>query len=236
MAAHETRSTAHRPPVETGVMAHPYWPLFDVVVTTPRLTLRVVDDDLAVELAALAARGVHDPATMPFAVPWTDLPQPELERGVLQFHWRTRAETSPAGWRIPFAAIVGRDVVGATDLAAVDFPTLRSFETGSWLGIEHQGQGIGKEMRMATLTVGFDGMGAEEATTGAWSDNVASLGVTRALGYEFAGARRAVRRDRADELHGYRMSRAHFATIRRADIEVTGMEPVREMLGVDDVG
>ena len=40
-------------------MAHPYWPLFDLVVRTPRLVLRYVDDALAVDLATLAASGIH---------------------------------------------------------------------------------------------------------------------------------------------------------------------------------
>ena len=45
------------------------WPLFGLEVATPRLSLRYVTDDLAVQLAALAARGVHDPRTMPFSEP-----------------------------------------------------------------------------------------------------------------------------------------------------------------------
>lgn len=214
-------------------MAHPYWPLFDLEVRTPRLTLRCVDDELSVALAALAAKGVHDPATTPFSIPWTDLEPPELERGVLRFHWRTRADTTATNWRIPFATIVDNVVVGSTNLAAVDFPRLRSFETGSWLGQEYQGRGIGKEMRLAALAVGFDGLGAAEATTGAWADNAASLGVTMALGYRFQGARRSLRRDEPDDLHGYRMTRDHFDTIRRDDIEITGIEPVRRLLGLE---
>ncbi|CAB4586671.1 MAG: hypothetical protein F2534_17845 [Actinobacteria bacterium] len=54
-------------------MTHPVWPLFDLRVTTPRLELRYVDDDLALELAELATRGVHDPEYMPFVVEWTDI-------------------------------------------------------------------------------------------------------------------------------------------------------------------
>ena len=38
-------------------------------------------------------------------------------------------------------------------------------------------------MRLAALTLGFDGLGAEIATTGLWHDNAASLGVTQSLGY-----------------------------------------------------
>lgn len=215
-------------------MGHPYWPLFDLEIRTPRIVLRVVDDPLAVRLAALAASGVHRPEFAPFLVPWTDVPSPELERNVLRFHWRSRAETSAEQWRVPFAVIVDGGVVGATDLAATDFPRLREFETGSWLGLAHQGHGLGREMRIATLTVGFDVFGAEYATTGAWHDNAASLGVTRALGYEPAGTRRALRRDAPDTLLGFRMSRAHFAAhVRRDDVEVSGGPGARALLGID---
>jgi RimJ/RimL family protein N-acetyltransferase len=214
-------------------MGHPYWPIFDVEIRTPTLTLRAVDDELAVALAHLAGRGVHDPAFAPFLIPWTDLPSPDLERGVLQFHWRTRSETSALAWRLPFAAVVDGEVSGAIDLAATEFPSLREFETGSWLGREHQGRGLGKELRIAALTFGFDALDAEFATTGAWHDNEASLGVTRSLGYEHVGTRRALRRDQPDALEGYRMSREHFASsVRRDDIELVGDAAVRELLGI----
>ena len=39
------------------------WPLFDLRVSTPRLELRYVDDELGHALARLAAHGIHDPAS-----------------------------------------------------------------------------------------------------------------------------------------------------------------------------
>ena len=50
------------------------WPLFDLVVRTPRLELRYPDDELAAEIAELTAEPIHDPATMPFSIAWTDGP------------------------------------------------------------------------------------------------------------------------------------------------------------------
>jgi hypothetical protein len=67
-------------------MARPYWPLFDLEVRTSRLTLRYVDDDDNVALAALAAQGIHDPAFMPFGFAWTDEPSPQMERNALRFY------------------------------------------------------------------------------------------------------------------------------------------------------
>lgn len=213
-------------------MGHPYWPLFDVEVRTPRLTLRYVDDDLAVELAALAARGIHDPATMPFLTAWTDVEPPELERNSLQFWWRTRAATTANHWDLPFAVLAEGGVVGGSAVGADDFAVLRTVETGSWLGLAHQGRGLGTELRHAALHLGFAGFGAEHATTNAFADNAASLGVTRSLGYEPTGTRRVVRRGEPADLLEFRMTRAHWETIRRDDITLTGIDAARTFLAI----
>jgi hypothetical protein len=42
-------------------MAHPYWPLWDLVVRTPTVELRMPTDDDLVRLAQLAGAGIHDP-------------------------------------------------------------------------------------------------------------------------------------------------------------------------------
>ncbi len=217
---------------DTRTMGNDHWPLFDLEVRTPRLTLRYLDDVLAAELLAVARRGVHDPAVMPFSIPWTDLPSPQMEQEAMRFYWSSRAEARPGAWRLLHAVIVDGRVVGAADLFATDFPALRQFETGSWLGIEFQGQGLGREMRSAALTLGFDGLGAEFARTGAWHDNEASLGVTRSLGYEQIGRRRALRRDQPDELLDFRMDRDRWATIRRGDITLHGADRARSFLGL----
>ena len=213
-------------------MASEHWPLAGLEVRTPRLTLRYLDDELADQVIAVARRGVHDPATMPFSIPWTDLPSPEMEQEALRFYWSIRAGARPDSWRLLHAVIVDGVVVGSCDLFASDFPALRQFETGSWLGLEYQRQGIGKEMRLAALTLGFDGLGAEVATTGLWRDNAASLGVTTSLGYEPSGRRRALRRGVPDELLGFHMDRAHFATLRRDDITLHGTDAARAFLGL----
>ena len=215
-------------------MPHPYWPPFDLAVRTPRLTLRAITDEVAIELAALAARGIHDPGTMPFARPWSRGTSPGLERHALQFYWRCRAEMTPAAWNINFGVVVDDEVVGTTGLIGTDFARLRQFETGSWLGGEFQGRGIGTEMRIATLALGFVGFGAELATTGAWHDNGPSLGVTRRLGYEEQGWRRALRDEQhPDRLLGFAMTREHFdARLRRDDIELVGVEAVRDLLEI----
>ncbi len=68
-------------------------------------------------------------------------------------------------------------------MMANHFPTLRVFETGSWLGRRFQGHGIGTRMRQAMCTLAFDHLGFEEVTSAAFLDNPASLGVSRKVGY-----------------------------------------------------
>lgn len=215
-------------------MAHPFWPLFDVEVRTPRLTVRYVDDDLAIELAELAARGIHEPGWMPFSVPWTSFESPELERNSLRYFWRCRAETERGHWEVPLAVLVDGNVVGASGIGADDYPTMRQFESGSWLGREFQGRGLGKELRVATLTLGFVGFGAEFAMTGAWADNGPSLGVTRSLGYTETASPRRLRVDHPDRLLQFEMSRAHFVGhVQRDDITLHGIDGARDLLGIE---
>jgi len=211
-------------------MGNDHWPLFGLEVRTPRLTLRYLDDELAEELVAVAVRGVHDPAVMPFEIPWTDLPSPQLEQEAMRFYWSSRADTRPDSWRLLHAVLHDGAVIGATDLIAADFPKLRQFTTGSWLGREFQGRGHGKELRYAALTLGFDGLDAQHALTAAWHDNAASVGVTRSLGYEETGSTFALRRGARDRQISFRMSRAHWDTMRRDDITLRGVEAARHFL------
>lgn len=214
-------------------MAHPIWPFFDLRVVTPRLELLPIDDEVGVELAQLAAKGIHDPEYMPFGLPWTDVPSPQLERNALQFHWRTRAELSPDHWMLNFAVAIEGRIVGSTGFITHQYPALRTFETGSWLGREFQGRGIGKEMRVANLQLGFLGFGARHATTAAWDDNGPSLGVTRSLGYTENGHARMARRGQVVRQLRFEMSREHFdARLRRDDISLHGVEACLPLLGL----
>jgi RimJ/RimL family protein N-acetyltransferase len=212
-------------------MPHPYWPLFDLRIRTPRLELRIPDDKDLIELARLAARGVHPNDYMPFTIPWTDRRSPEMERSLFQFHWRSRGELAPAAWRLAFAIYEDGLAVGFQDMAARDFAILRTVVTGSWLGREHQGRGIGKEMRAAVLHLAFAGLGARVAESGAWADNSASLGVSRALGYAANGEDLKVRRGEATRHLLLRLERAAWERRRRDDIVLEGVEPCLSLLG-----
>lgn len=209
------------------------WPLFDLRVSTPRLSLRYVTDELGAQLAELAAQGIHHPDTMPFSEPWTDAPVPELQRNSVRYYWRCRAETCSDHWDLNFAAVDSRgQLVGMCTLHADRFPVLRTATTGSWLGRAFQRQGLGREMRQAALHLLFDGLGGRRATTRVWHDNSASLGVTRSLPYSANGVTEEPRRGRPDAMLSFSMSRPQWQAVRRTDIELTGTGAVRNFLAI----
>jgi RimJ/RimL family protein N-acetyltransferase len=213
-------------------MSVPVWPLNDLVVSTPRLSLHYLDDELGAQIAELAAGGIHDPSTMPFSEPWTDVPPPELQRNSLRYFWRCRTETTVENWHVNLAVRERGNVVGVCTVHGEHFPSTRTATTGSWLGRRYQGRGIGREMRQAALHLIFAGLDGERATTRAWHDNVASLRVTGSLPYTQDGSTRERRRDREDTMLSFSMTRAQWKAVRRNDIEIIGLAPVREFLGL----
>ncbi|MCU0268953.1 MAG: GNAT family N-acetyltransferase [Acidimicrobiales bacterium] len=209
------------------------WPLFGLCLRTPRLTLRPVDPSAAFALGDLAHQeGIHDPHVMPFLVPWTDAEPLALRRGTFQFHARCWAEWSVERWHLPFAVWEGDRLVGTQALFAEQFPDRRVVSSGSWVARPAQGQGVGKEMRAAVLHLAFEGLGARRAESGAWSDNVPSIAVSRALGYRENGTAVAMRRGEAGVEQLFVLERSVWEATRRSDIVIEGFEPCREMFGL----
>lgn len=200
------------------------WPVFGLELRSPNLRLRVVrDEDLPGLLDAVAA-GIHDPAVMPFGVPWTDAEPAELRRSFVQYQWGKRSRVRPGTWDLSFTVLLQDVPIGIQDIAASDLATRRTVTTGSWLTRSQQGLGIGKEMRAATLLFAFDHLGADVAESSAASGNRSSLGVSRALGYEDNGRSRIV--SRPGEVQVEQRVRLDRDAFKRPswDLAVTGLE------------
>ena len=163
-------------------------------VTAGPLELRALSDGDLAELGALAARGVHPPDRMPFYVPWTDAPPAEVAHNIAQYHWRKRGEFSPGVWSLELGVWRDGVLLGAQGVSTKNFLVTRTGETGSWLGQEHQGQGVGTAMRQAICALCFDHLDFTEVTSGAFVDNPASLAVSRKVGYRDNGRQRLERR------------------------------------------
>jgi RimJ/RimL family protein N-acetyltransferase len=201
-----------------------FWPLFDLVVRTPRLELRLPREDEFEALIAVADRGVHDAATMPFFVAWTDVEPRQRARETAQWLWGQRANWSPDKWTLTSAVFVDGRPVGIQDVHAEHFRLVRSVETGSWLGREYQGRGLGREMRQAVLHLAFAGLEAEEALSGAFEDNASSIATSRSVGYQENGESRGRRRDGSGRTIRFRLSRETWEERRRDDIDIIGLD------------
>jgi RimJ/RimL family protein N-acetyltransferase len=206
-------------------MTLPHWPLFDLVVRTPRLEVREPTDAELGELADLVTAGIHDPAEMPFSIPWTDQEPPGLQRSSLQHWWGKRATWHPDNWDFTGAVFVDGRPVGVQNAMAQNFAALGWVKTGSWLGREFQGRGLGTEMRAAILHLVFAGLGARMAYSGAWHDNERSMRVSRSFGYEENGVTIEPRRGRPDRMINLRLERERWEPQRRDDITIEGLEP-----------
>jgi len=210
-----------------------HWPLVGLRVRTDRLELRLPTDDELAELADLAARGVHRPDERPFLTPWTDLPPRELARGVVQRHWRDRGLWTPYQWTLELAVFAHGRPVGVQQMRARDFAVLREVKSASWLGLEHQGRGVGSEMRAAMLHLAFAGLDAEHAVTESFTDNPAPLAVSRKLGYRPDGISRDVLDGQVRVSQRLRLTRRDWATSDRPAVTVEGLDDrCRELFGL----
>src|SRR5262249_54260244 len=115
---------------------------------------------------------------------------------------------------------------------AKDFAVVREVHTGSWIGLRHQGQGIGTEMRAAVLSLAFDYLGAESARSHAHSDNAASIGVSRKLGYTDDGSEQYMVRGQAVTARAPRTARAPGRAGRPLRVRVSGLEPCLPWFGL----
>ncbi len=209
------------------------YPPFGLRVVAGPLELRGLTDELLVELCAVAEAGIHDPDEMPFYFPWTAAPAGELGRNTAAYHWGKRSTFSPEDFCLDLAVLLDGRVIGSQGVAARHFPVTRTGETGSWLGKDFQGRGLGTAMRRAMCALLFDHLGFEEITSAAFLDNPASLAVSRKVGYQPTAVSRIKRREGELALNqGLVLTPETFV---RGDVpvEVTGAEAVRSFIGLD---
>jgi RimJ/RimL family protein N-acetyltransferase len=209
-----------------------YWPLPGLRLRTGDLELRLPDADDLVQLAALAEVGVHDEDTAPFLSPWHDAEPFERAGGTMRFHWSRWASWQPSDWELNLVIVRDGTVVATQGMAGKDFATLREVSTGSWVGRAYQRQGIGTAMRAAALALAFEGLGAEYAVSAAFSDNAASLGVSKKLGYQQDGFDWAVIRGKRVKSIRLRLDRENWLAHSKIDVEIAGLEPCLPFFGL----
>jgi RimJ/RimL family protein N-acetyltransferase len=201
-------------------------PLWNIRLRTPRLELRLPNDDELEELYRVAETGIHPPELMPFHVPWTD----NLNRDdFFAFHRMQWREWSPEKWTCDFVTFVDGRVIGSQGIGAERFAGDQTVSTGSWLGMKFQGHGYGTEQRAAVLEFAFRGLGARAATSGAHSDNIASRRIAARLGYRTTGAHETAPRGKPMLNYEYRLDRGDWRC--PISVEIEGLEPALPLFG-----
>lgn len=205
---------------------------FGLQVITPKLTLAVATDEHLAQLAAHVHAGHAMSSPLPYDDPisfYEDDPDIRVRKW-LEAAWRNRGSFSSESWRLSFAVIVDGKPIGMQDVISSRFSTLGTLASFSWLSAVERRKGLGREMRSAILQLAFAGLNATEAHSDAFVDNVGSNRVSESLGYERNGMDWDTRRGTPAQLQRWRIDRAQWEKVRRDDIEIVGLEPVKAAL------
>ena len=170
---------------------------------------------------------------MPFRSPWTDrIGLPGFVDEFVAFHHAARESWRPESWSLLLGVWHAGEPVGAQDVRGEELGSRGSFETGSWLGRPFQGRGLGTEMRHAVLHLGFAGLGARVAVSGAFEGNVASQRVSEKLGYAEAGEALFEPRGVPVRERVFELSRERWAARSHPPVEIEALEPCLPLFGL----
>ena len=211
-------------------MSDPVWPLHGIRLCTGELELRVMTEtDLPVVWRLLP----DDLELNPHATTYAGLDRGANRRAVVaQGYWRALGMWSPDDWALPFVVSLGGDVVGMQWLEGPDWRSDRTVDSASWLVPQVRGRGLGTRMRAAVLALAFGPLGARAAISSAVLDNVASLGVSRALGYRRTHT--SVLEHSGEQLQHVRLERvAWYASGRAREVELHGVVPALPLFGIE---
>ncbi|BBH66315.1 N-acetyltransferase [Actinoplanes sp. OR16] len=210
------------------------WPLFGLIIRTPRLELRLPREEELAALASVASDGAFRPGEQPFLTPWGDGTPAGRARAVATGQWRSLAGWKPDRWELPLGVFAAGEPLGMVALMARDFPVVRQVTTWSWLGLGHHGKGYGTEARAGLLALAFDHLGATSARTDVFQDNHASQAVSRKLGYEPDGISIDARDGEAVISDRLRLTASGWSAVRSSiPVTVAGLEPCRPEFGLD---
>jgi RimJ/RimL family protein N-acetyltransferase len=211
------------------------WPLFGLRLRCRDVALRPVrESDLEHLAAILPGDAGHDPRLELF--PGLSAEQNE-RRLFCQGYWRAWGTWSPTSWVLHLAVGLDGVLVGVQTLEGENFPALRTVDSASWLEPRVRGRGVGVAMRTAALGLAFDHLGAVAAVTSARTDNAASLGVSRRIGYTDNGVSRIVETGGVAELRHLRLTAEGWrAAGHGGDVSVAGLAGCLPWFGLSPGG
>jgi RimJ/RimL family protein N-acetyltransferase len=196
------------------------WPIFDLTLRCRDLELRPVREADLPELAALEPDDFGPDPRLEWLPGLTD--RQNRQRLFHMTYWKALGTWSPASWELHMAVRHEGRLVGVQTIEGENFPVLRTVDTASWLVPAVRGRGIGVAMRIAVLGLAFDHLGADAAITSAREDNLASIGVSRRVGYRDNGVSFVAERNGRVLLRHLRLTAAEWR--HGAEVEVRGLE------------
>lgn len=172
----------------------------------------------------------HDPR--PAVLPAHDAAE-HRRRLVHQTYWRSLGTWSASSWCLDFVVERRGEVVGFQSLESDDFHGTGTVDSHSWLVPAARGRGVGVAMRRAVLALAFDRLGALAAVSAARADNLASLGVSRRLGYADNGVSLHAGHGGPTELRHLRLTREAWADSRLGEgVDVSGVDACLPWFGI----
>ena len=228
--AMSTTDTAQAADTVTAVEAA--LPLLGLRITAGPIELQGITDDLLGPLACLAAEGISSPGGPQFLTPWKAEPPQDLPRFLAQYYWRLRADFFPDRWTAPLAVLWDGELAGVQELFGDKYLVNRSTETGSWLARRFQGQGIGTAMRQVIAAFAFDQLDAKHVTSAAFTDNPASVSVSRKVGYTENGIDIWAREGKPVPHQRFLLSQGNLVRYEHP-LMVTGLAAFRRSIGLD---
>ncbi len=185
------------------------------------------------EVLAVAHAGIHDPGLDAVLLPVDRRDGRPTSSGRSCSTTGGRGPScSAAKWALDLGVWHEGRFVGVQGVSTEDFLVTRTGETGSWLGQQFHGRGIGTLMRQAMCVLCLDHLGFEEVMSAAFSDNPASLAVSRKVGYRRNGEQRLARKGVVAS--NVKLVLTPDDLVRPPyDVEVVGAETFRELVGLD---
>ena len=207
-------------------------PLLGLRITAGPIELRGITDDLLGPLADLAVEGISSPGGPPFLTPWKAEPPRDLPRFFAQYYWQLRADFSPDRWTAPLAVLWDGEPAGVQELFGDKYLVTRTTETGSWLARRFQGRGLGTATRQVIAAFAFDHLNAQHVASAAFIDNVASVSVSRKVGYTENGVDIWARDGEPVPHQRFLLSRGNLVRYEHP-LTVRGLAAFRHSIGLD---
>lgn len=219
------------------------YPPYGLRISCQNLELRVARDEDFPELVELIRGGIQDEnLPMPFITDWHQQKfapgEPDgFPASSLSWWWTQRATFAPDDWRLALTVRHDGKLVGMQDVSAKEFPLIRAVNTGSWLGREHHGRGIGTLMRRLVVHFALIELGAETCVSSYVVGNEASAAVSRKVGYLETERRRMVQHTSAGKV---RVEEQRVVVIPHTftgvpdDVRIEGAAPLRRFFGINN--